>query len=91
MPLPFEIYLQPPNVLIFPLYSGWNLTLANNIGLWGEIVQTNRDTLAYNVGDVVFYNQTETPIIYSSDSGENYNIINENTIFFKEAPVPPPP
>jgi hypothetical protein len=91
MPLPFEIYLQPPNVLVLPLYSGWNLFPAQNSGLWGEIVQTNRDTISYNVGDVVFYNEGTRPIIYSSDTNVFYNIIDEGTIFFKEAPVPPPP
>lgn len=91
MPLPFDIYMQPPNLLVLPLYSGWDLFSANSQSSWAEIVQINRDTLAYNVGDVVFYNQTDQSAIYSATDGLYYNVIDEGKVLFVEAPIPPPP
>jgi hypothetical protein len=89
--LPFEIYMQPPNVLIQPIYSGLNLTLANNIGGWGTVIQVNYNTLNVVEGNVVFYNPQDIPIIYSNDTNQFYNIVNEGKILFVEGGVPLPP
>jgi hypothetical protein len=89
--LPFNIYMQPPNVLLQPIYSGLNLFLANNIGAWATVVQVNPNTLNVVEGNVVFYNPQDVPIIYSSDTNQFYNIINEDRILFVEGGVPLPP
>ena len=91
MSLPFNIYMQPPNVLVQPTQSGYNLTSANNIGIWGEIVQVNLSTFSYSVGNVVFYNPQDVPLIYSYDTNQYYNILDEDKILFVEGGVPLPP
>lgn len=89
--LPFEIYMQPPNVLLQPIYSGMNLISANNIGAWGTVIQTNPNTLNVVTGNVVFYNPQDIPTIYSNDTNQFYNIVNEGKILFVEGGVPLPP
>lgn len=83
--------MQPPNVLVQPIYSGMNLILANNIGSWGEVVQVNTSTLSVVTGNIVFYNPQDVPIIYSVDTNQFYNVLPEERILFVEggAPVPP--
>jgi hypothetical protein len=83
--------MQPPNVLVQPIYSGWNLITANNIGAWGEVVQINPNTLPFNVGNIVFYNPQDVPLIYSYDTNQFYNVLNEDRILFVEGGVPLPP
>lgn len=83
--------MQPPNVLVQPIYSGWNLITANNIGVWGEVVQINPSTLPYNVGNIVFYNAQDVPLIYSYDTNQYYNVLDEERILFVEGGYPPPP
>lgn len=91
MPLPFSIYIQPNNILVSPASSNWNLIGVNGVGIWGEIVQLSPSVLSFDVGDIVFYNQQNAPAIYSYDSFEYYNIIDEDRIFFLEYPPLPPP
>jgi hypothetical protein len=83
--------MQPPNVLVQPIYSGWNLITANNIGTWGEVVQINPNTLPFNVGNIVFYNPQDVPLIYSQYTNQFYNVLNEDRILFIESGVPLPP
>ncbi len=83
--------MQPPNVLIQPIYSGLGLISASNIGGWGTVIQVNYNTLNVVEGNVVFYNPQDIPIIYSNDTNQFYNIVNENKILFVEGGVPLPP
>lgn len=83
--------MQPPNVLIQPIYSGLGLVSSYPTGTWGEVIQTNRDTLSYNTGNIVFYNPQDIPLIYSFDTNQFYNVVDESKIYFIEAGFPPPP
>jgi len=85
MDIPFNIYMLTPSVLVQPIYSGWNLTSANNIGTWGEVIQVNASTTIVDVGNFVFYNPADIPMIYSSDTNQFYNVVDEDLIFFIEA------
>jgi len=83
MGLPFNIYLYSPTVLAQPLYSGQKLSSANNIGTWGQIFQINALS-TFAVDDVIFYDPANMPIIYSSDATQNYALVDEAKILFKE-------
>lgn len=83
--------MQPPNVLVQPIYSGLNLIAANNMGGWGTVIQVNYNTLNVVEGNVVFYNPQDIPMIYSNDTNQFYNIVNEGKILFVEGGVPLPP
>lgn len=91
MPLPFNIYMQPPNVLLQPIYSGNGLISANNIGAWGTVIQTNPSTLNVVTGNIVFYNPQDVPIIYSSGTNQFYGVVPESKILFVEGGPPLPP
>jgi hypothetical protein len=85
MALNFPIYMQPPNVLIQPASSGYDLYNLTQFGNWGKIVQVNSQTLSFNVDNVVFYNQQDiSSIIYTKDNTK-YGIIDEGKILFREA------
>lgn len=81
----FPIYMQPPNVLIQPASSGYDLVNLTAFGNWGKIVQVNSQTLSFNVDNVVFYKQEDIcSIIYTKDNN-TYSVIDEGKILFKEA------
>ena len=63
MPLPFTIYLNPPNILVQPTNSLMGLITEDNFGTFGEVVETNIATISFSVGDIVFYNIFITSII----------------------------
>lgn len=84
MSLPFTIYMNPPNILVFPTYSKQELTMvAGNVKI-GEIIQINPSTTNFIVGDVVFYKQEILNTLFYPKSNTRYDMINENSIFFKE-------
>ena len=84
MVLPFDIYMTPPNILVFPTYGRQEVTVLTQNLRCGEIVQVNNQTFAYNVGNIVFYQQGEERILLSTKTNERYNMINENSILFRE-------
>lgn len=84
MPLPFTIYLNQPSILVQPTNSLMDLSSADNLGAFGEVVQTNMTTISFSIGDIVFYNVSDgTAISYSGD-GSTYVVIDEDKILFKE-------
>ena len=84
MPLPFTIYLTPPSILVQPTNSLMDLSSADNLGAFGEVVQTNIATISFSVGDIVFYNISDgTAISYLGDD-TTYIVIDEDKILFKE-------
>lgn len=85
MALPFAIYMQPPNILIQSSLSSCSLINANRIGTWGKVIQTNRDTLSCNVGNVVFYNEQDISFLTYTPDVTTYGVLNENKILFIEA------
>lgn len=90
MSLPFSIYLQPPSLLVQPIYSGLNLVSLVRNGTWGQVIQTNPETLPFDVGNVIFYEQEGLPLIRSNDNNQVYNIVNENKVLFIEGSITPP-
>lgn len=87
MALPFAIYMQPPNILIQSSLSSCSLINANRIGTWGKVVQINRDTLSYDVGNVVFYNEQDVSFLTYTPNVTTYGIIDENKILFLEGGI----
>jgi hypothetical protein len=85
MALPFAIYMQPPNILIQSSLSSCSLINANRIGTWGKVIQTNRQTLSYNVGNIVFYNEEDVSFLTYTPNVTTYGIIDETKILFVEA------
>jgi len=84
MALPFTIYLNQPSILVQPTNSFIGLSSADNLGSFGEVVQTNITTISFSVGDIVFYNISDgTAIGYSGDD-TTYIVVNEEKILFKE-------
>lgn len=88
MSLPFTIYLNQPSILVQPTNSLMDLSSADNLGAFGEVVQTNITTISFSVGDIVFYNISDgTAIRYSGDD-TTYVVIDEDKILFKEGSPP---
>lgn len=81
----FNIYMYPPNVLISPINPGYKFIGSNNIGQWGEIIQINASTTDFNVGNVVFYNPSNLPLIYNFNSLQFYNVVDETQILYTQA------
>lgn len=84
MPLPFTIYLNQPSILVQPTNSGMDLVSADNLGAFGEVVQTNVTTISFSVGDIVFYNISDGSAISYLGDGSSYVVIDEDKILFKE-------
>jgi co-chaperonin GroES (HSP10) len=61
-----------------------DLSSADNLGAFGEVVQTNITTISFSVGDIVFYNISDGTAIRYSGDGTIYVVINEDKILFKE-------
>ena len=78
--------MSSPNILVFPTYSVGLTIQASNVGV-GEVMQINSSTTNYSVGNVVFYKQDQVFILVNIDEKGNtsrYNMISENSIFFKQ-------
>jgi len=84
MALPFSIYLNQPSILVQPTNSLMGLYSADNLGAFGEVVQTNVTTISFSVGDIVFYNSSDGTAIGYSEDDTTYVVIDEDKILFKE-------
>ena len=83
MAIAASIYMYPPNILLSDANSGYFLPI-NNQGAFGLIEQINRNTVAFNVGNVVFYNVNDIAAIsYNTDT--IYKVIDENKVLFIES------
>ena len=89
MALPFTIYLNQPSILVQPTNSFIGLSSADNLGSFGEVVQTNITTISFSVGDIVFYNASDGLIFNYLEDNTTYVVINEDKILFKEEVLAP--
>lgn len=87
MAVPFSIYMNPPYVLVSAsIYgSGQQLSVISENVRIGVIEQINASTTLFSVGNTVFYKQEVFNTLLCTKDNSRYDMINETSIFFKEA------
>jgi co-chaperonin GroES (HSP10) len=86
MPLSGTFTLNSNYVIIEPVTT----TIVTPIGdaAIGEITQVGSDVASWDVGDTIYYNNSENAVFKNNDS--TWTLVNQSNIYFKYESAPEP-